>query len=60
VEKKNNLDGMMPAQRAIGNPWILTPHLPDTQEIYDTIIQHLHLSLACEKHFKDVIATYDH
>jgi tRNA-dihydrouridine synthase B len=40
---KQNLDGVMIGQAAIGNPWIFTPHLPTLQEKCETIIKHLTL-----------------
>ena len=60
VEKLQNLDGNMPAQSAIGNPWILTPHIPTPHQRYQTILDHLHLSIACEIYFKLTIRDYDH
>ena len=60
VEKLQNLDGMMPAQSAIGNPWILTPHDPTPLERYETIIAHLDMAMACEIYFKTTIQAYDH
>ncbi len=60
VTKINNLDWMMPAQRAIGNPWILTPYVPTNQDVIETIFKHLDLSVACELHFKQAIQNYDH
>jgi len=52
VDKKNNLDWMMPAQRAIWNPWILTPHIPSIQDRFDCIKDHLDLMVAAEIYFK--------
>lgn len=40
------LDGMMPAQSAIGNPWILTPHSPTIMEKRTTLCHHLDLMMA--------------
>jgi len=60
LDKAGNLDGIMPAQWAIGNPWILTPHTPTPEEVYKTIIYHLSLMTACELHFKASIKEYDH
>lgn len=59
-EKLHNLDGMMPAQSAIWNPWILTPHIPTPHERYQTIMNHLNLSVACEIYFKETVKKYDH
>lgn len=40
---KNNLDGIMIGQAAIGNPWILTPHTPTVQDRYEVSLFHLKL-----------------
>ncbi len=42
------LDGIMPAQSAIGNPWILTPHTPTIEDRREVILRHLDLSMASE------------
>ena len=34
-------------------PWVLTPHTPNTQELYQTIMRHLHLSIAHQIRFDD-------
>ncbi len=60
VTKCENLDGTMPAQSAIWNPWILTPHTPTHKERRETIFAHLDLSVASEIYFNEHIATYDH
>ncbi len=60
LDKSGNLDGIMPAQWAIGNPRILTPHTPSPAEVYETIIYHLSLMTACELQFKQAVASYDH
>jgi len=54
-----NLDGIMIAQSAIWNPWVMTPHTPSVSEKYDLICRHLHLSIACEFYFKDTITDYE-
>jgi tRNA-dihydrouridine synthase len=46
------LDGMMPAQSAIGNPRILTPHTPTIDEKRDTIRTHLDLMMAQEHYLR--------
>jgi len=46
------LDGMMPAQSAIGNPWILTPHIPTPQEKRTTMLTHLDLMMAQEHYLR--------
>ncbi len=38
----------MIAQSAIGDPWILTPHLPTPEEKLNVIIRHLDLAMAEE------------
>ena len=58
-EKLRNLDGIMIGQSAIGNPRILTPHMPDTREKIQTILHHLDLSVACEIYFQQTINKYD-
>jgi len=50
-EKVWNLDGVMIGQAAIWNPRICTGHKPSLQEIWETVIQHLNLSIACELYF---------
>ncbi len=39
----SQLDWIMIWQAAIGNPWIFTEHIPSTNEIYKTIIEHFEL-----------------
>jgi tRNA-dihydrouridine synthase len=58
-EQLQNLDGIMIAQSAIGNPWIFTPHTPTLRERYELITQHLDLACAAEIYFKRVIQDYD-
>lgn len=48
-----NLDGVMRWQAAMMWPWTLTPHTPSTQEVYETIMRHLHLSIAHQIWFDD-------
>lgn len=44
IEKmRENLDGVMIGQAAIGNPWIFTPHYPTPQEKLTTILNHIKL-----------------
>lgn len=45
-------DGMMIGQKAIGNPWIFTPHEPTKAEIFATITQHVKLMIACDLRFE--------
>lgn len=47
----------MIAQSAIGNPRILTPHLPTPQEKISVIMRHLNLAMACEYRFERAVAT---
>lgn len=51
---------MMPAQAAIGNPWVLTPHEPTVQQRYELIKNHLAMSIACELQFREAVEQYDH
>lgn len=60
LDLRDSLDGMMVAQWAIGNPWVLTPHLPTPTQKYETIIKHLNLSVACELYYKKAVAQYEH
>lgn len=53
-ERSAHLDGSMIAQSAIWNPWVLMDHTPTLQEKFETIFNHLNLSMACERHFKNV------
>jgi len=55
---KENLDGIMIGQAAIGNPWIFTPHLPSREEIKDTILKHLNYMISYENYFQDQKAKY--
>ena len=57
-EKKWNLDGIMTAQAAIGNPWVFVDYTPTLQERYDTIIEHLQLSIAYEVRFQKTLNQY--
>lgn len=59
AEKIGNLDGVMIGQAAIWNPRIFTSHQPSFQEIWETIIQHLDLAIACELYF-DKYAKSEH
>ncbi|USN54419.1 MAG: hypothetical protein H6765_07790 [Candidatus Peribacteria bacterium] len=56
VERLGNLDGAMIAQSAIGNPWVLTPHLPSTQERQQVISTHLNLAIAADLYFQEAVA----
>jgi len=51
------LDGIMIWQAAIWNPRIFTPHMPDKQELKETIIQHLNLMIDYELQFQKIIET---
>lgn len=42
------LDGIIIWQAAIGNPRIFTPYTPSNQDRLETILEHLHLMIACE------------
>jgi tRNA-dihydrouridine synthase B len=48
LQNTYKIDGIMIGQSAIGNPRILTPHSPTHEELYDTIIHHLQMSIAYE------------
>jgi len=56
-DRLGNLDGMMPGQSAIGNPWILTPHIPTPQERIETTLHHLALSCAADMYVQEHINT---
>lgn len=43
---------MMRGQSAIGNPRILTPHIPSPREIHETMLHHLNLMMLCEIYFE--------
>jgi hypothetical protein len=43
----------MRGQAAMMRPWVLVPHQPDLTEIRDTIMRHLHLSIAHQIWFDD-------
>lgn len=58
LEKNQNLDGIMTAQAAIGNPRVFVNHVPTLQERYDVIMQHLELSIAYEIWFKSISEQY--
>ncbi len=45
-------DGIMIGQKAIGNPWIFTPHEPTKAEIFATIAQHVRVLIACDLRFE--------
>jgi tRNA-dihydrouridine synthase B len=49
---KWNLDGIMIGQAAIGNPRIFTPHIPNREEIKETILKHLNYTVAYEQFFQ--------
>jgi len=44
----------MRGQAAMMRPRTLTPHTPNTQEVYETIMRHLHLSIAHQIWFDDL------
>jgi hypothetical protein len=50
----------MIAQAAIGNPRIFVDHTPSLQERYDTILEHLQLSIAYEIWFNNMLEKYPH
>jgi len=52
-----NLDWIMVGQAAIWNPRIFTPHEPTPEEKYETILQHLDFSIACDQWFDEKIAS---
>jgi tRNA-dihydrouridine synthase len=58
INKKNNLDGIMTAQAAIGNPRIFVNHQPTLIERYETIMEHLNLSIAYEVRRKQTLEQY--
>lgn len=49
----------MIGQSAIGNPRILTPHLPTIEQKFTTIFRHLDLMMASEWLFQEAIQTMD-
>ncbi len=51
------LDGIMIWQSAIWNPRIFTPHIPDTKEIKETILEHLNLMIDYQLQFQQNIET---
>ena len=53
-----NLDGIMIAQAAIGDPRVLTPHIPTPQDRYDILHKHLALTVAYESYFLDTLEKY--
>lgn len=59
-DKQWILDWIMIAQAAIGNPRIFIDHEPTLQERYDTIIEHLQLSIAYEIWFNSILEQYPH
>ena len=56
VDRLGNLDGNMIAQSAIGNPWVLTPHIPSAKDRIETIHRHLDLAVASEMYFQESVA----
>jgi tRNA-dihydrouridine synthase len=42
----------MIGQAAIGNPRIFTPHIPNREEIKETILKHLNYTVAYEQFFQ--------
>lgn len=58
IEKNQNLDGIMTAQAAIGNPRVFVNHIPTLQERYDVIIDHLQLTIAYEIRFNQILEQY--
>lgn len=59
VAQVNNLDGIMIGQSAIGNPWILTPHIPTREEKFTTIFRHLDMMMASERLFQERLQTME-
>lgn len=51
-----NLDGIMIGQSAIWNPRIFTAHEPSIEEKYESILNHLNYSIACDQRFEEKIA----
>lgn len=49
----------MIGQSAIGNPRILTPHLPTLEEKVATIFRHLDLMMASERLFQEALITME-
>lgn len=58
IDKKHNLDGIMTAQAAIGNPRAFVNHIPTLKERYAIIIEHLKLSLAYEIRRKQILGQH--
>lgn len=57
-EHLDNLDGIMIAQAAIGDPRVLTPHTPTPQDRFDILHKHLALTVAYESYFRDTLEKY--
>lgn len=57
-ERLQNLDGIMIAQAAIGDPRVLTPHIPTPQDRFDILHKHLALTVAYESYFLDTLEQY--
>lgn len=55
---KNNLDGIMIGQAAIGNPRIFTPHVPSREEIKKIILKHLDYMISYENYFQEQKTKY--
>lgn len=60
LSKSHGLDGVMIAQAAIWDPWVLMPHSPTLQERYALILYHLSLAVACDIWYQNSILDYDH
>lgn len=52
------LDGVMIAQAAIWDPWVLMPHTPTLQEKYTLIMHHLSLAVAVDVWYQKHITQY--
>ncbi len=56
---KGDLDGILIGQSAIGNPRIFTPHIPDSNELKETILRHLDLMIAYEYYYQSQKEKFD-
>ena len=49
----DGIDGIMLGQSAMCNPRSLVSYKPDTHELYEVSIRHLHYNLANERYFNE-------
>ncbi len=53
------LDWILIGQAAIGNPRIFTPHIPNREEIKETILKHLDYMISYENYFQQQKSTFE-